>query len=206
MAYEKPSENPIVYTHKDFGAAFFEQNLPNAYERMYMVCRAINFDLGNYNKLYSTPDYPNKRRYVRNVFRLLDHPFAYLFWKTKPYFDSGKIRMFPFYWGLTLFMTWWVSGHTFARNAQARAVEDTYEGHANSENSIEVFDNSRMLGLFFHNSEGNSSKGLISNKCFPPLPFFCRLNYHIRDQNFRKYFAHRERRGVDLFTGKPLSK
>lgn len=205
MAYEKPSDNPIVYTHKDFGAAFFDRALPNSYERMFMICRAINYDLTNYNKLYSTPDLANRRRYMRNLFRLADHPVRYVFWKTLPYWQSGKLRMFPVFWFCCYIGGWWFAGSAFAKSAKRQAMEEVYEGHRSIETGIEEFSNSRMLSLYFHESEGNSAKGMLSAKSYPPMPFFCRLNYHIRDQNLRKYFAHRERRGADLFTGKPIS-
>ena len=205
MAYEKPSENPIVYTHKDFGAAYFERTLPNAYERMFMICRAINYDLGNYNKLYSNPDLASKRRYMRNLFRFLDHPISYVIWKSAPYVQSGKIRVLPLFWTLTYLGTWWISGKVFARSNFQEAVENVYEGHQFVEVANEEFGNSRMYTMYFHESEGNGAKGMISSKNYPPMPIFCRLNYHIRDQNLRKYYAHRERRGADLFTGKPLS-
>ena len=48
MDQDKPPYNPIVHTHKDFGASFFVENVPNGYERMWMVARAINFDVENY--------------------------------------------------------------------------------------------------------------------------------------------------------------
>ena len=63
MAYDKPPQDPIVYTHQDFGAAYFDANLPNSYERMWMVARAINFDFHNYNKFYSNPDRASKKRF-----------------------------------------------------------------------------------------------------------------------------------------------
>jgi hypothetical protein len=203
MAYEKPSENPIVYTHKDFGAAFFDRALPNAYERMFMISRAINYDMTSFNKLYSTPDYGNRRRYLKNAFRFFDHPIRYVFWKMLPYWASGKLRMFPLYWAALYLPAWWISGSTFARIGRVQAAEDVYEGHKHIETSVEEFSNSRMLSLWFHESEGNAAKGMISSKNYPALNIFCRINYHVRDQNLRKYFAHRERRGADLFTGKP---
>ena len=205
MAYDRPPENPIVYTHKDFGSAFFDQNLPNSNERMFMICRAINYDLGNYNKLYSTPDYAQRRRYLKNAGRFLDNPIAYVLWKSGPYWLSGKLRVLPVWWALTYVSTWWFAGKTFAKAAKEVAIDKVYMGHQATEVSVEAFSYSRLLTLFFHESEGNASKGLISSKNYPPLPQFCRLNYHVRDQNLRKYFAHRERRGADPFTGKPIS-
>lgn len=205
MAYEKPTEDPIVYTHRDFGSAFFERNVPNATERMFMVCRAINFDLGNYNKLYSSPDVSQRRRYMKNVFRLLDHPTSYIFWKTLPYFQSGKLRFLPVYWGLMYSFAFWTAGKEFAKAAHLAAMEKTLEGHTMHEEVLEEFTNDRMSSMFFHETEGNAGKGLMSSKNYPPLAIFCRLNTHVRDQNLRKYFAHRERRGANLFTGKPLA-
>lgn len=205
MAYEKPSENPIVYTHKDFGAAFFDRSLPNAYERMFMICRAVNYDMTNYNKLYSTPDLANKRRYLKNFFRFVDHPLRYIVWKVLPYLKSGKIRTFPAFWFMCYIGGWWFAGSAFAKSAAREARERVYEGHDAIESPIEEFSYSRMSTLYFHESEGNAAKGLVSGKNYPPMASFCRLNYHIRDQNLRKYFAHRERRGADLFTGKPLA-
>jgi len=72
MAYDKAPVDPVVYTHKEFGASFFEGNLPNSYERMWMVMRAINFDVDNVNRLYLNPDRALRKRYLRNVFRALD--------------------------------------------------------------------------------------------------------------------------------------
>ena len=206
MAYEKPSENPIVYTHKEFGAAFFDQALPNANERMFMICRAINYDFDNYNKNYRSPDVANKRRYMRNVFRFLDNPIRYIFWKIQPYLQSGKIRMLPFYWFTTFIGTWWIAGAELAENSKMIQIENVKQGFSEKEHKTEIFTYDRILTQNFNHSEGNATKGLASNLNVAPSPMYCRLDYHIRDQNFRKHFAHRERRGADLFTGKPLSK
>lgn len=205
MAYDKAPENPIVYTHKEFGAAYFDRSLPNAYERMFMICRSINYDFDNYNKNYSTPDVATKRRYWRNFFRFLDHPMRYFFWKSKPYFLSGKIRFFPMYWFVLYIGTWWQAGGHLASAAHQVANENVYSGKAQFEFTNETFTYDRTQAMHFHHSEGNASKGLMSNLSVPPSSVFCRLNYHVRDQNYRKYFAHRERRGADLFTGKPLN-
>jgi hypothetical protein len=206
MAYDKPTEDPIMYTHRDFGAANFDRSLPNAYERMFMICRAINFDLGNYNKLYSTPDYPSKRRYIKAVFRFLDNPISFLGSELRPYFLSGKIRMLPFYWFLTMGFTWWFVGRYMGRTAELIAIDQVYSGHKAIETPVENFSGSKLLSMLFHHTEGNAAKGMISSKNVLPSPLFCRLNYHIRDQNIRKYIAHRERRGADVFTGKPLNR
>jgi len=79
-----------------------------------------------------------------------------------------------------------------------------YKGHADVEVPIEYFTFNKSLTFFFHDHEFMMDKGLISGKAAPPLPRYCKLNTYTRDQNLRKYFAHRERRGADLFTGKPL--
>jgi hypothetical protein len=54
-----------------------------------------------------------------------------------------------------------------------------------------------------HEHEFMMDKGLVSQKAAPPYKKFCKLNHYTRDQNYRKYLAYRERRGVDLFTGRP---
>jgi len=206
MAYDKAPENPIVYTHKEFGAAYFDRSLPNAYERMFMICRAINFDFDNYNKNYSSPDVASKRRYVRNFFRFADHPVRYIFWKILPYLKSGKLRFLPVYW-FTIYMSgFWYAGESLAFSSRGNARENVYSGHALMEHGKETFNYERTSSLFFHHSEGNATKGLTSNISVPPSPMFCRINNYVRDQNLRKYFAHRERRGADLFTGQPLNK
>jgi hypothetical protein len=101
---------------------------------------------------------------------------------------------------------WWVSGSHLADVAKLGAREDVFQGHAKAEHGKETFTYERTLTQHFKHTEGNATKGLVSNLNVKPSPIFCRLNYHVRDQNYRKYFAHRERRGADLFTGKPLSK
>ena len=71
MSVDKPPYDPVIYSGKDIGASGFQVGLPNSMERMWMVARAINFDFSNYNKLHSTPDRALKKRYLKNVFRLL---------------------------------------------------------------------------------------------------------------------------------------
>lgn len=205
MAYDRPPDDPVVYTHRDFGAAYFEAALPNSYERMWMVARAINFDLGNYNKYYSNPDIASKKRYLKNFFRFADGPINYLFWHTLPYWQSGRFKLMPLYWGLCFLGTWWIVGGNNSRGATEKALERTYSGHQQWEFATETFSFNKNLTFLFHEHEFNMDKGMISQKSAAPYPRFARLNNYVRDQNLRKYFAHRERRGVNLFSGKPSS-
>ena len=203
MAVDKAPENPYVYTHRDFGAAYFVRNLPNSYERMWMVARAINFDVENYNKIYNVPDRAMKKRYIRNFLRFVDQPLQYTYWHSLPYFRSGTIRFLPLYFAVCFVGTWWVTGSTLYQNAVDRARERVRDGHERYETPVEHRSFSHFQAMLFHEHEFSMDKGLISQKGVPPYPKFCRLNTYVRDQNYRKYFAHRERRGVDPFTGKP---
>mgnify|MGYP000005050883 CR=1 FL=1 len=203
MAHDRFPENPVVFTHKDFGAANFDANLPNSYERMWMVCRAINFDLDNYNKLYANPDVALKKRYSKNFLRFAESPLNYLYWHTLRYWQNGTFKLLPFYFSITVLATWWISGSNNYRGSVHTALERTYEGHQQYEFPIETFSFNKKLTLQFHEHEFMMDKGMISQKAAPPYPKFARINNYVRDQNLRKYFAHRERRDVDPFTGKP---
>ena len=114
--------------------------------------------------------------------------------------------MLPFYWFTTFIGTWWIAGAELAENSKMIQIENVKQGFSEKEHKTEIFTYDRILTQNFNHSEGNATKGLASNLNVAPSPMYCRLDYHIRDQNFRKHFAHRERRGADLFTGKPLSK
>jgi hypothetical protein len=94
-------------------------------------------------------------------------------------------------------------GKQNARNSQFSAFERVMKGHQQWEFPVEVFSHNKNLGLLMHEHEFNMDKGLVSQKAAPPYKKFCKLNHYTRDQNYRKYLAYRERRGVDLFTGKP---
>lgn len=203
MAQDKAPSDPLVYTHRDFGAAYFVVNLPNSYERMWMVARAINFDVENYNKIYNNPDRAMKKRYIRNFIRFLDQPLSYVYWHSLPYWRSGTIRFLPLYWAFCFIGTWWVMGSTLYQGAVDRSREAVRAGHKRYETPVEEKSWSHYNAMLFHEHEYSMDKGMVSQKGAPPYPKFCRLNYHVRDQNLRKYFAHRERRGVDPFTGKP---
>lgn len=205
MAHDKAPFDPVILQHKDFGAAYFETNLPNSYERMWMVARAINFDFDNYNKLYSTPDIATKKRYSKNFFRFLDSPVNYVYWHSIRHWMNGSFRFLPLYWGLCYGLTWWVSGAALYKSSAHAQLEKVYRGNVSTEAPVEHFTYNKNLTLFFHEHEFMMDKGLVSQKSVPPFAKFVRLNNFVRDQNFRKYFAHRERRGADLFTGKPLA-
>lgn len=110
MASDKPPVDPDFYTHKEFGAAFFDVTLPNSYERMWMVMRAINFESDKYNRVYNVADKALKRRYLRNFFRLVDNPIGYVFWHSRPYFESGAIKLMPMFWAFSFFATFWYMG------------------------------------------------------------------------------------------------
>jgi hypothetical protein len=205
MAYDKPPSDPVILSHKDFGAAYFEANLPNSYERMWMVARAINFDFDNYNKLYSTPDIATKKRYVKNAFRFFDSPLNYIYWHSIRYFQNGTFRFLPIYWGICFGSAWWFMGSTQYKASVGIQLEKVFKGKARTETPVEHFTFNKNLTLFFHEHEFMMDKGLVSQKSVTPQAKYVRLNNFVRDQNFRKYFAHRERRGADPFTGKPLA-
>ena len=170
MAYERPPQDPIVYTHQDFGAAYFDANLPNSYERMWMVARAINFDLGNYNKFYSNPDRASKKRYLKNFLRFADGPLNYMFWHTVRYWQNGTFRMLPFYWLICFGGTWWVNGGNRYRGASHTAMENTFSGHSQWEFPTETFSFNKNLTALFHDHEFMMDKGMTSQKAAPPYP------------------------------------
>ena len=153
--------------------------------------------------MYSNPDLAQKRRYMKNVFSFLDHPLSFIHWKLRPYYKSGRIRGLIAYWLFLYLGSWWIAGHALAVEAKYKAVYKVREGHELVESPVEVFSDTKLHGQRFTHSEGNAERGMISDKNLPPLHSLCRLNFHIRDQNIRKYIAHRERRGADVFTGKP---
>lgn len=203
MAYDKPPQDPIVFTHRDIGAAGFNVSLPNSYERMWMVGRAINFDMTNYNKLYSNPDKALKKRYMKNVMRLIDNPLSYIIWHSYPYLRSGKIKILPLYFFIMYGSAFLANGRQRHQGATLTAYEKMWAGHERFEYPVEVHSKNHNLAFNFHDHEFSANKGMVSQKAAPPFHKFVRLNNYVRDQNLRKYFAHRELRGVDPFTGKP---
>jgi hypothetical protein len=170
---------------------------------MWMVARAINFDVENYNRVYNTADRALKKRYSKNFIRLVDNPFAYMFWHSRPYMQSGAFKFLPFFWFITIGVTWWEMGKMNYRNSLFTAYEGVMSGHRQWEFPVEVFNHDKSNSLLMHEHEFMMDKGLVSQKAAPPYKKFCKLNHYTRDQNYRKYLAYRERRGVDLFTGRP---
>jgi hypothetical protein len=203
MAHDKAPQDPVIYTHKDFGQSYFATNLPNSYERMWMVARAINFDIDGYNRSYNSADRAQKKRYSKNFLRLVDSPINYVYWHTLKYWQNGTFRFLPMFWLLSFGTAWWVSGGNNYRGSIHTAIENVARGHQQWEHPTEHFTYNKNLTLLFHEHEFMMDKGLVSQKAAPPYPKFVRLNFYARDQNLRKYFAHRERREVNPFTGKP---
>mmetsp|Transcript_30983 Transcript_30983/g.30639 ORF Transcript_30983/g.30639 Transcript_30983/m.30639 type:complete len:173 (+) Transcript_30983:114-632(+) len=170
---------------------------------MWMVGRAINFDFTNYNKFYSNPDKGTKNRYLKNFMRFVDSPINYVFWHTLPYWQTGKFKFLIAWWMVTYGGVFLISGRLRTQASAMDAGESTYQGHTQWEFPVETYSQSKMMTFYFHDHEYNGDKGKISQKAALPNQKFCRLNNYVRDQNFRKYFAHRERREVDPFTGAP---
>ena len=150
MAQDKAPSEPLIYTHRDFGAAYFVTNLPNSYERMWMVARAINFDVENYNKIYNNPDRGMKKRYLRNFIRFVDQPLSYLYWHSLPYWRSGTIRFLPLYFSFCFIGTWWVMGSTLYQGSVDRAREEVRGGHKRYENPMEEKSFSHFNAMLFH--------------------------------------------------------
>lgn len=181
MDSDKPPYDPVVHTHKDFGASFFVENVPNGYERMWMVARAINFDVENYNRAYNAPDRALKKRYSKNFIRFVDNPLAYTFWHARPYMESGAFKFLPFFWFCTIGLTWWNLGKRLYRSSAFESHERVFSGHQQWEAPTEQFTYNKNLSLYVHEHEFMMDKGLVSQKAAPPMTRFVKLNTFTRD-------------------------
>lgn len=88
-------KNPLL-TYNYFGQHYLNPRDRNYKEQLEMTYRTMgrtyDWDVEKYRKSGKSADKGNRRRFMKNIARLVKNPYGYLYWK----FNRGKpLQVFP---------------------------------------------------------------------------------------------------------------
>jgi len=172
------------------GYNYLYYHVPNKRERLEMIYRSMgkqyDWELEKFRLSKKYPDRGNKRRWWKNLFRVVKHPLGYLFWKTYK-FRTAKGRIITTAMGI---------GFTLMIIRYKR-----YSFQVAKKNQYVLLSGKNIEG------SGQTNQGYYDQfmlKQTMPLTQF--LYYEIpgskivvnpcRDQNYRKYFELRKKYGL----------
>jgi len=173
------------------GYNYLYYHVPNKRERLEMIYRSMgkqyDWELEKFRLAKKYPDRGNKRRWFKNMFRLIKHPMGYLWWKTYR-FRTAKGRLMATCMGIaaifTLYKYKYLSMQLQKKATYAlfsgKNVEGTGVSNMGYYDQILAKQAMPLTELLYYEVPGHK---IIVSPC--------------RDQNYRKYFELRKKHGIN---------
>jgi len=172
------------------GQHYLYNHVPNKRERLEMIYRSIgrqnDWELEKFRAGKKFPDRGNKKRWWKNLWRVMKHPLGYYYWKTYK-FRQNKPRLIAIMMSIgfvSMFINYKQQSFFHAKKQHYLLVSGknlegfglTQPGYSDERFALQAMPLTQFL---YYQIPGNK---IIVNPC--------------RDQNYRKYFEMRKKNGI----------
>ncbi|KAL4464094.1 hypothetical protein ABPG74_006031 [Tetrahymena malaccensis] len=172
------------------GYNYIAHTVPNKKERYEMIWRSMgkstDWELEKFRLGKKFPDRGNKRRWFKNLFRLIKNPLGYIFWKTyKARLAKPSLIVTSMFIGFTLgFIKLKAQSIAYSKKQYAtlragKNIEGSGQVHFGYHDQKWGMPAIPMFQLMYYELPGNS---IVVNPC--------------RNQNYRLYFEMRKKLGI----------